>query len=114
MAAKRLYGQFMGTALVGGPLLVAGVIWATPAQADATAFLKDLHNAGIHAVAGGDTALLQMGANVCQQLSWGAPPEQLAALALQRSDNSQGAGGITPQQADEIVDYAARDLCPSA
>ncbi len=114
MAAQRLYGRFTGTALVGGPLLVAGLIWASPAQADATTFLNDLHQAGIHAVTGGDPALLQMGAGICQQLSWGAPPGQLEALALQRSDSHQGAGGITPQQADDIVDYAVRDLCPNA
>ena len=77
MAAQRLYGRFTGTALVGGPLLVAGLIWASPAQADATTFLNDLHQAGIHAVTGGDPALLQMGAGICQQLSWGAPPGQL-------------------------------------
>jgi len=114
MAAQRLYGRFMGTALVGGPLLVAGLVWASPAQADATTFLNDLHNAGIHAVTGGDAALLQTGVGLCQQLSWGAPPGQLEALALQRSDSRQGAGGITPQQADDIVDYAVRDLCPNA
>ena len=76
MAAQRRYGRFMGAALVGGPLLVAGVFWASPAQADQTAFLNDLHNAGIHAINGGDPALLQMGAGICQQLSWGASPQQ--------------------------------------
>ena len=114
MAAQRRYGQFIGTTLIGGPLLVAGVISASPAQADATAFLNDLHKAGIHAVSGGDTALLQMGWNLCQQLSWGAPPAQLETLALQRSDSRQGTRGITPQQADDVVDYAVRDLCPNA
>lgn len=54
-----------------------------------------------------------MGADICQQLSWGAPPNQLQQLAVQRSDSRQGAGGITPQQADDIVGYAARDLCPN-
>ncbi len=77
MAAQRRYGRFMGAVLVGGPLLVAGVFWASPAQADQTAFLNDLHNAGIHAINGGDPALLQMGAGICQQLSWGASPQQL-------------------------------------
>src|SRR5271157_2050767 len=110
--AQRLYGRFMGTALVAGPLLVAGVVWASPAQADATTFVNDLHKAGMHAVNGGDPALLQMGWNVCQQLSWGAPPGQLEDLALQRADSSQGNRGITPQQADDIVIYAVRDLCP--
>ncbi|MGB8390128.1 DUF732 domain-containing protein [Mycobacterium sp.] len=114
MAAQKCYGRFMGTALLGGPLLVAGVVWASPAQADATTFVNDLHRAGIHAVTGGDTALVQVGLNLCQQLSYGAPPAQLEDLALQRSDSSQGAGGLTPQQADDIVEYALRDLCPNA
>jgi len=114
MAAQRRCGRFMGTALVGGLLLVAGVFWASPADADVTAFLNDAHKAGIHAVTGGDRALLQVGLNLCQQLSWGAPPSQLEALALQRSDSALGADGLTPQQADDIVDYALWDLCPNA
>ena len=114
MTAQRLCGQIMSAALVGGPLLVAGVMWAGPAQADATTFVNDLHKDGIHAVSGGDAALVQMGLNVCQQLAWGAPPSQLEGLALQRSDSRQGAGGITPQQADDVVNDAVRDLCPNA
>ena len=114
MAARRPYGRFMGTALAAGPLLVAGVVWATPARADATAFLNDLHNAGIHAINGGDEALLQMGLDICQQLSWGASPQQLEGLALQRSDADQGTGGINGRQAADVVIFAMRDLCPRA
>ena len=112
--ARRLYGRFMGAALAGGPLLFAGVVWATPARADETSFINDMHNAGIHPVNGGDDALLQMGADLCQQLSWGASPQQLEGLALQRSDNNQGAGGLTPKQADDVVNDALTDLCPGA
>jgi Protein of unknown function (DUF732) len=114
MAVHGRYGRFMGAALVGGPLLVAGLVWASPAQADAKGFLNDMHRDGIHAVSGGDAALLQAGLNLCQQLSWGAPPSQLEGLALQRSDNNQGAGGLTPQQADDVVNDALTDLCPGA
>ena len=114
MAAQRPYGRFMGTALVGGPLLAAGIAWASPARADQTAFLNDLHNAGIHAVNGGDDALLQMGADLCQQLSWGASPQQLEGLAIQRSDADQGTGGINGRQAADVVIFALRDLCPNA
>jgi hypothetical protein len=102
----------MGTALLGGSLVAAGVVLAGPAQADAASFLNDMHKDGIHAISGGDGALLQAGLNVCQQLSWGAPPSQLEGLALQRSDDDQGSGGLTPKQADDVVNYAARDLCP--
>src|SRR5271156_3525315 len=48
MAAQRRHGRFVGTALVSGPLLVAGAVWASPAQADETSYLNDLHNSGIH------------------------------------------------------------------
>ncbi len=106
--------QIMGTALLGGSLVAAGLGLAGPAQADASAFLGDTHRDGIHAITGGDAALLQAGLNVCQQLSWGAPPAQLEGLALQRSDDNQGSGGLTPQQAHDLVNYAARDLCPPA
>ncbi|OBG94403.1 hypothetical protein A5697_26315 [Mycobacterium sp. E3251] len=114
MAAQRRYGRFMGAALAGGPLLAAGIGWASPARADAAAFLNDLHNAGIHAVNGGDDALLQMGADLCQQLSWGASPQQLEGLAIQRSDADQGTGGINGRQAADVVIFALRDLCPNA
>lgn len=114
MTQRRPYGRFIKTALVSVPMLVAGVALAGPAQADATTFVNDLHKDGIHAVSGGDEALVQMGLNVCQQLSWGAPPTQIEGLALQRSDSRQGAGGITPQQADDVVIDAVRDLCPDA
>lgn len=114
MSGRRAYGRFIKAALLGGPMLVAGVALAGPAQADATTFVSDLQKNGIHAVSGGDAALVQMGLNVCQQLSWGAPPSQIEGLALQRSDSRQGAGGITPQQADDVVIYAVRDLCPDA
>lgn len=110
MTARRL----VNAALVGGPLLVAGLMWASPAQADATTFVNDLHKNGIGAVSGGDEALVQMGLAVCQQLSWGAPPSQLEGLALQRSDSRQGPRGLTPQEADDVVIDAVRDLCPNA
>lgn len=102
----------MGSALLGGSFLAAGVVLAGPAQADANSFINDMHKNGIHAVNGGDQALLQAGLNVCQQLSWGAAPSQLEGLALQRSDDNQGAGGLSPIQADDIVDFASADLCP--
>lgn len=112
MAPLRLTTGFVGSALLGGPP-AAALVWAGPAQADAAGFLNDMHRDGVHAVTGGDDALLQAGLNVCQQISWGAPPAQLEGLALQRSDDRQGSGGLTPQQAVDVVNYAMRDLCPS-
>lgn len=114
MVAHRQFDRFVGAALTSGPLVLAGVLCAGPARADQAAFINDLHNAGIHAINGGDPELLQMGADLCQQLSWGASPQQLEGLALQRSDADQGTGGINGRQAADVVIFALRDLCPNA
>jgi Protein of unknown function (DUF732) len=112
MAAHGRYRRVMGLALASGPLLVAGVVWASPAQADAASYLNDVHNVGIRDV-GGDAALLQMGQKMCDETWYGWPPDRLAAMALQRSDTIRGAHGLTPQQANEFVYYAKADLCPN-
>ena len=108
----RRYCRFMGLAVMGSPLVVAGTVWAGPAQADSNTYLSDLHNAGIQAV-GGDAALLQTGQKLCVQLGYGASSQQLVSLALQRSDARQGARGLTPEKANALVDYAIADLCPN-
>ena len=110
MAAQRCCGRLIGPALISGPLLVAGVILAGPAQADAASYLNDLHNAGIHDI-GGDAALLQVGQKLCGDMWNGATPQQLQAIALQRSDANQGARGLTSQQAADLINYATTDLC---
>jgi hypothetical protein len=111
MAAQRRSRRFIGLALTSGPLLVAGVVWASPAQADAGSYLNDLHNVGIHDV-GGDAALLQVGQKLCDQTWYGYPPDELADVAMHRSDTVRGAHGLTPRQANELVYYAKADLCP--
>jgi hypothetical protein len=103
----------MSLAAVTGPLLVAAVAWAGPAQADAASNLKDQHNAGNHDVDGGDAALLQVGRKLCTQVSYGVSPALLKGMALQHSDANLGAGGLTPDQANELVNYAVADLCPN-
>jgi hypothetical protein len=110
---NRRYRRFLGTALVGGPLLLGGVVWASPAHADQTSYLNDLHNHGIHDAAGGDAAMVQQGWRVCDEVWGGEPPRDLAAMALQRSDTVQGVKGLTPQQANYFVSYAIVDLCPN-
>ena len=120
MAAQRRYRRFMGLALITGPLLVTGVVWASPAQADVASYPNDMHNylsemhhVGIHDFDGGDAALLQVGQNLCNAIWYGDTPAELAAMALQRSHAVRGAHGITPQQADELVYYAKAELCPN-
>jgi hypothetical protein len=98
MAAQRRCRRFMGLALTSGPLLVAGVVWASPAQADAASYLNDMHNVGIQDFDGGDAALLQVGQNLCDEIWDGDPPAELAAMALQRSDTVRGAHGLTPNR----------------
>jgi hypothetical protein len=114
MAVPERYGRLLGTALSGASLLVAGVVGAGPAQADDTSFLNHLHSVGIHDVNGGDQALLVTGWKICTQLSYGATPQQLADLALQRSDTDLGAKGLSPQQAADLIGYAQADLCPGS
>ncbi|MCV7441964.1 hypothetical protein AWB91_01005 [Mycobacterium paraense] len=113
MTAYTRNGRFIRLAAVGGSLLVAGVAWAGPAGADASSYLRDLHNAGIRDVDGGDAALLQVGTKLCTQVSYGVSPATLKTMALQRSDATLGAGGLTPAQANELVNYAVADLCPN-
>jgi len=112
MAAQRRYGRFVGLAVMGGPLLVAGIVWAGPARADAASYLSDVHNAGIREV-GGDPALLQTGQRLCLEIGYGASTGQLESFAVQQSDAEQGARGLTSQQAYELVEYAVADLCPN-
>jgi hypothetical protein len=114
MAAQRLSGRFIPAALVGGPLLIAGVVCAGPAHADEASYLTHLHNVGIGDDEGGDPALVQTGWKVCQQISWGAPASQLQSLALQDSAMHNGPKALTPRQADALIDYAVVDLCPRA
>ena len=98
MVAQRRYRRFMGLALTSGPLLVAGIVWASPAQADAGAqadaasYLNDLHNVGIHDF-NGDATLLQVGQKLCDETWYGYPPDELADMVLQRSDTVRGAQG---------------------
>jgi hypothetical protein len=102
----------MGLALTSGPLLVAGIIWASPAQADPASYLNNMHNAGIEDFDGGDAALLQVGRNLCFAIWDGDAPADLAAMALQRSHTVRGVDGLSPEQADELVYYTKADLCP--
>jgi Protein of unknown function (DUF732) len=114
MAAYRRCGRLMGLALVTGPLVAAGFVWASPARADDASYLSHLHGAGIQDEQGGDADLVQVGHKLCTELQDGATPNQLEALALQRSDSSLGGNGLSPEQADALVNYARVDLCPGA
>ncbi|CPR13500.1 hypothetical protein BN971_04811 [Mycobacterium bohemicum DSM 44277] len=114
MAAPKRLGPLTTTALIGGPLLAAAIAVAGPVHADDVSYLNDLHGIGLHDVGGGDSALLVTGWKICSQLSAGATPQQLADLALQRSDSDLGAKGLSPQQAADLIGYARQDLCPRA
>jgi hypothetical protein len=114
MAAQKLSGKFIRAAFVGGPLLIAGVVCAGPARADEASYLKNLHNIGIQDLDGGDAMLVQTGWKLCQQMTWGATPGQLQSLALQQSAMDLGPRGLSPRQADALIDYALVDLCPRA
>lgn len=93
--------------------MVGGLVWTNPAQADVDSYLNDLHKARIYDADGGDAALLQVGQKLCVQVSYGVCPQELKAMALQRSDANLGDRGLSPEQADEFVNYAIADLCPN-
>lgn len=114
MPAQRISGRFLNAALAGGALLVSGIFCAGPARADEASYLTHLHAIGIQDLDGGDPALVQTGWKICQQISWGAPASELQSLALQKSAQDLGPRGMTPRQADALVDYALVDLCPRA
>ena len=112
MALQRRCRRFMGLALTSGPLLVAGVVWASPAlQADATSYLNDMHHVGIQDFDGGDAALLQVGQGLCAEIWDGEPPAELAAASLHRSDTVRRADGLTPQQAERTLFTMPKPIC---
>jgi Protein of unknown function (DUF732) len=92
---------------------IASLAFAAPAHADETAYLNHLHNAGITNDKG-DAALVQVGWNMCAQLANGVSRQELRAQVLFDSDTLEGSNGINPDEADDIVNYAMADLCPSA
>jgi hypothetical protein len=106
MAAQRLSGRFIPPALVCSPLLIAGVVCASPAHADEASYLTHLHNIGIDF---GDPALVHEGRIICEEVGSGASPRVMQSLIL--TDNQHQ---LTPRQADALVDYALVDLCPRA
>ncbi len=114
MAARTRRGKSVSAVFVGGPLVALGVGWASPAWADEAAYLNDLRNDGIRAQPGGDQVLLQLGRNMCDELSRGTPADQLEDVVLQQSDTEQGSHGLSRKQANDIVSYAMVDLCPDA
>jgi hypothetical protein len=101
---------FTAVTLVAGAM-VAGTGFAAPAYADENAYLTHLHDAGI-TDASGDSALLQVGWDLCRQFSNGASLEQLRAQVLYNSDTGEGSQGVGPAQANDVVNYAIADLCP--
>ena len=92
---------------------IASLAFAAPANADSTAYLNDIHNAGI-ADSSGDSDILATGRQVCDWISSGSSPSEVKARILYNSDNDQGSSGINATQANDIVNYAMVDLCPSA
>ena len=108
MTAQRRCRRFMGLALTSGPLLVAGVVWASPAQADAASYLNDMHNVGIQDFDGGDAAMLHAGQVFCGEIWDGYPPAELAAMALQTLRHRPGRSWAHPQTGRSI-----RLLCQS-
>ena len=126
MAVRPLTKSVMGAALLAAGLPVAGVSWATAAQADPlfcsahqdpptcspqprlptageTAFLTDVRG---H-VPGDDARLLATGRGICTMLKGGQSvhyvvPQVAADL------------GVTDEMAGQVVDAATAYMCPGA
>lgn len=71
-------------------------------------FVNDLHHDGIHSD-GGDSDLLQTGLRVCDLITSGISPAEIAARLLYNSDSDEGPGGVNAKQADDLVNDAVAE-----
>lgn len=92
-------------------ITMAAIGLASPAHADETTYLNDMHDAGISSE-GGDSDLLAGGWAICRALAAGASRQEIAAEMVYDSDKYEGVNGINPKDADQAVVYANDDLCP--
>lgn len=114
MMALRIRGICVtGMTPIFGTLLAAGVVAAIPAKADTTRYLNDVENAGISSETG-DSGILRTGYQICDLISSGLSPKEVEAQIVYNSDSNEGSNGVDPQEANQLVNFAVADLCPSA
>lgn len=95
-----------GVVAIGGMLGAASLLIGVGiARADSSDFLADVHDRGINNVYG-DSALLQQGMTVCQNLDVGATPSYAAQNMYVHNP------GLTAYESGAFVGIAVNDLCP--
>lgn len=110
MVMRRLDASVFGTALAVGALVLTGMVTAAPSRADTESYLNKLHNAGIN-LPRGDNEMKEWGWEVCALLASGVKPDKVRDQAVYNS-GSRPQYGMTVEQANDFVEFAATDLCP--
>jgi hypothetical protein len=109
MATSRRRAGVVGTALAVGALALVGGVVASPAAASTEQFLKKVHDAGV-ASPPTDVELREMGWEVCALFARGVAPRTVLRDAVNYS-RPYPPYGMTPQQANVVVDAAVTELC---
>lgn len=110
MVMRRRDASVFGTALAVGALVLTGMVTAAPSRADTESYLNKLHNAGIN-LPRGDNEMKEWGWEVCALLASGVKPDKVRDQAVYNS-GSRPQYGMTVEQANDFVEFAATDLCP--
>lgn len=92
-----------------GLSVLAGSLGIAAAGADASSFIRSLHDAGIDSPRG-DFELKEWGHEVCSLRARGKPPRQWVEQTVYNS-SLKPQYGLTEQQANMFVDIAVVELC---
>ncbi|BCO39285.1 hypothetical protein MINTM001_04240 [Mycobacterium paraintracellulare] len=110
MVARKWEASVLGTALAVGVLAVTAMVTAAPSRADTDSYLNKLHNAGVN-LPRGDNEMKEWGWEICALLASGVKPDKVRDQAVYNS-GSRPQYGMTVEQANDFVEFAATDLCP--
>jgi hypothetical protein len=110
MVTRRRDVGVFGTALAVGALVFTGMVTAAPSGADTDSYLNKLHDAGV-SLPRGDNEMKEWGWEICALLASGVAPDKARAQAVYNS-GSQPQYGMSVEQADDFVKFAASELCP--
>jgi hypothetical protein len=109
MAMRRRDVSVLGTVLTAGALALTGMVAAAPVRADTVAYLDDLRNAGINTPRG-EPEMKEWGWAICALLGRDVDPDRVRTDVVYNSGSSPQYG-MTVEQADDVVHFAAIDLC---
>jgi hypothetical protein len=109
MSVNGTRASALGLAAGLGLSVLGGTAGIATAGADANAYTRKLHDAGIDSPRG-DYELKEWGYEVCYLRERGKPPRQWVEQTVY-SDSLKPQYGLTEQQANMIVDIAVAELC---